>query len=147
MLDISFAPRRSSRLRENAIVDMVGDTAHIHGEGAFAGESLSLTLCNDGHWRFTHPNEVRARFPWAVIGGRRTKEGVLIDSQTGRDFEERVRLNGFDEGLHAKELLGPELRCVHCGYRAGTSVGLRPVLSAGYFYGAPGEATCLECFV
>ena len=93
-------PRRSPRF---ATVDAVGDMVAIP-DGPFAGESLTLNA--NGHWHFTYPDEVVGRVPWAIEHGARTKQGILVGSyRYGRGLV-------LDETLHAKELLGPELRCV-----------------------------------
>ena len=94
-------PRRSPRF---ATVDAVGDMVAIP-DGPFAGESL--TLHENGHWHLTYPHEVVGRVPWAIEHGARTKQGILVGSY--------CTMSGglvLDETLHAKELLGPELRCV-----------------------------------
>ena len=93
-------PRRSLRF---ATVDAVGDMVAIP-DGPFAGESL--TLHENGHWHLTFPDEVVGRVPWAIHHGARTKQGILLGSyRSGRGLV-------LDPTLHAKELVGPELRCV-----------------------------------
>ena len=82
---------------------IAGDMVAIP-DGPFAGESLTLNA--NGHWHFTYPDEVVGRVPWAIEHGARTKQGILVGSyRYGRGLV-------LDETLHAKELLGPELRCV-----------------------------------
>ena len=96
-----YMPRRSPRF---STVDAVGDMVAIP-DGPFAGESL--TLHENGHWHLTYPHEVVGRVPWAIEHGARTKQGILVGSY--------CTMSGglvLDETLHAKELLGPELRCV-----------------------------------
>ena len=120
-----YMPRRSPRF---ATVDAVGDMVAIP-DGPFAGESL--TLHENGHWHLTHPHEVVGRVPWAIQHGARTKQGILVGSyRSGRGLV-------LDETLHAKELMGPELRCVGFDNRGERIDSYSPPSFAneGYRYG------------